>query len=95
MKSRGYGLPGRTAFSVFTFDKRDRKAIIYILFLGIYTFVGNLIGGISISYFPGIEISGISPYGISVFISYLLLSIYPVMIELWEVRKWKALRSKI
>ena len=95
MKSRGYGLPGRTAYSVFTFDKRDRKAIIYILFLGIYTFVGNLIGGISISYFPGIEISGISPFGISVFISYLLLSIYPVMIELWEVRKWKALRSKI
>ena len=95
MKSRGYGVPGRTAFSIFTFDKRDKKALICILLLGIYTFVGNLMGGLYFEFFPAMKSAEISLFDISVFVAYLLLCICPVNIELWEVRKWKALRSKI
>ncbi len=95
MKARGYGIPGRTAYSIFTFDKRDRKALIFILFLGIYTFTGNMMGEIAFDYFPKVNMTDITPFGISVFVSYLLLCIFPVIIELWEVRKWNALRSKI
>ena len=94
MKSRGYGIPGRTAFSIFTFDKRDKKALVCILLLGIYTLVGNLMGETAFSFFPSIQAAKVSPFGISVFLAYLLLCICPVIIELWEVRKWKALRSK-
>ena len=95
MKSRGYGIPGRTAFSIFTFDKRDKKALICILILGIYTFVGNLMGGVHFSFFPRMEAADISIFGISIFLAYLLLCAYPIIIEIREVRKWKALRSKI
>ncbi len=95
MKARGYGLPGRTAFSIFTFDKRDKKALFYIFFLGIYTFVGNLSGIMNFEFFPSVKMAETSIFGISVFLAYLLLCIYPIMIEIWEVRKWKALRSKI
>ncbi len=95
MKSRGYGNPGRTAFSIFTFDKRDRKALICILLLGIYTLVGNLMGGMYFAYFPSMKAADISIFGISVFLAYLLLCVCPIIIEIWEVRKWKALRSKI
>jgi len=95
MKSRGYGIPGRTAFSIFTFDNRDKKALIGILILGAYTLVGNLMGGMYFRYFPSIKLADISLFGISLFVSYLLLCIYPVIIEIWEVRKWKSLRSKI
>ena len=95
MKSRGYGIPGRTAFSIFTFDKRDRKALSCILLLGIYTFVGNLMGEIDFRFFPSMKTAEVSVFGISVFVAYLLLCICPIIIELWEVRKWKALRSKI
>ncbi len=95
MKSRGYGLPGRTAFSVFTFDTRDRKSVLYILILGIYTFVGAAFRGMSFQYFPMIKGNVISLFEISIFISYLLLCSYPILIEIREVRKWKALRSKI
>ncbi len=95
MKSRGYGIPGRTAFSIFNFDKRDRKALICILLLGIYTLVGNLMGGMKFTYFPYMESAGISVFGISVFLAYLLLCMCPIIIEIWEVRRWKALRSKI
>ena len=95
MKARGYGIEGRTAFSIFTFDKRDKKTLICLLLLGAYTLAGNLMGIINFSYFPAIKRADISPFGISVFVSYLLLCMFPVIIELWEVRRWNALRSKI
>lgn len=95
MKSRGYGIAGRTAFSIFTFDRRDKKALICILLLGTYTLVGNLMGGMYFRYFPSIKMTEISVFGISVFLAYLLLCICPITIEIWEVRRWNALRSKV
>ena len=95
MKARGYGLPGRTAFSIFTFDRRDKKVLITLLILGIYVFIGNLCGGMYCSYFPKIEMASCSLFELSLFVGYLLLLTTPIIIELWEVRKWKALRSKI
>lgn len=95
MKSRGYGIPGRTAFSIFTFDKRDKKALFCILLFGIYTLWGSMMGGMYFRYFPSIK--GVTPslFSISVFVAYLLLCICPVIIEIREVRRWKASRSKI
>ena len=95
MKSRGYGVSGRTAFSIFSFDKRDKKALVCILFLGFYTLAGNLMGGMYFNFFPTIKATQATPFIISVFVAYLLLCICPIIIEIWEVRKWKALRSKI
>ena len=95
MKSRGYGIPGRTAFSIFTFDKRDQKAFFMILILGIYTVCGSLAGGMYFRYFPSVK--GVVPslFSISVFLAYLFLCMSPIMIEIWEVRRWKASRSNI
>ena len=95
MKSRGYGQAGRTAFSVFTFDKRDAKALTLIVALGIYVLAGSLCGGMDFGYFPYFTAMEFSGFEISLFVSYLLLCITPVVIELWEVRKWKSLKSKI
>lgn len=95
MKSRGYGEKKRTSFSNYKFDKRDKKALICILFLGVYTFIGNLLGAINFYYFPSIKATEFSPFGISVFISYFVLCLVPIIIELWEVKKWEALESQI
>jgi len=95
MKSRGYGHPGRTAFSIFTFDKRDKKALTAILISGLYTFIGSLYGGMDFKYFPSMKGCGFSLFGLSVFVFYFIFLISPIIIELWEVRKWKSLRSKI
>ena len=95
MKSRGYGHPGRTAFSIFTFDKRDKKAFFAIVIPGIYIIAGKLCGGMYVRYFPDMRVSKISVFEISLFVAYLFLCITPIIIELWEVRKWKLLRSKI
>ena len=95
MKSRGYGLPGRTAFSVFTFDKRDAKALFCIAGLAAYVLCGSLLGHMAFSYFPSMQGAGASAYGASVFLAYFALCMTPVIIELWEDRKWKAIRSNI
>ncbi len=95
MRSRGYGLPGRTAFSIFMFDKRDAAVLVCIVALGTYVLAGSLLGGISFRYFPSLEGAGISPYHISIFGAYFALCIMPVILELWEGRKWKAIASSI
>ena len=95
MRSRGYGLPGRSAFSVFTFDRRDWKAFLCIAFLSIYVLTGCMQGQLYFRYFPSVRPAALSAYGVSVFAAYFLLCMTPVAIEVWEERKWKAIRSKI
>ena len=95
MKSRGYGHSGRTAFSIFIFDKRDKKALLCIVILGIYTLAGKLVGGMYFRYFPSLQTGNFSMYGLSVFIAYFALCICPIIIEVYEVRKWKVIKSKI
>lgn len=95
MKSRGYGLPGRTAFSIYNFDKRDKKALIVILFLGIYILIGSLMGGMYFSFIPVMISVKFSTFSLSVFVAYLALCICPIVIEISEVRKWNALRLRI
>ena len=95
MKSRGYGLPGRTAFSIFVFDKRDRAALAWILATGLYTAAGSFSGAISFRCFPSVKGAALTPYGVSVFASFFGLCIMPVILEVWEDRQWKAIRSNI
>ena len=95
MKSRGYGLPGRTAYSIYKFDKRDKIALISMLLLGAYTFIGYIIDGMYISFFPSIKTADFSIFGTSVFLAYLLLLASPVIIEVREVRSWKSSERKI
>lgn len=95
MKARGYGLPGRTAFSIFNFDKRDKKAFLIILILGIYICTGNLMGKMYFRFFPSIKSVGSSLFSISLMMSYFLLCMCPIIIEIWELKKWKFLKSKI
>ncbi len=95
MKARGYGILKRTSFSIFKFDKRDKKALIFILILGMYTLFGKLMGEMNFTYFPSMQGQEASVFGVSVFLAQLLLFMFPVMIEAWEVKKWKLLKSKI
>lgn len=95
MKSRGYGLPGRTAFSIYNFDKRDKFAMLFLALTGIYVFAGSILGGLYWRYFPTMQGVNLSFYPVSIFISYILLCLSPLAINLREDRKWKAIESKI
>ncbi len=95
MKARGYGLSGRTSFSPMRFDTRDKKTLLWLVFLGGYTLIGMLSGALAFDCFPYLHWSGFSLYSASVLLAYLLLLIHPMMIELWEVQKWKSFKSNI
>ena len=95
MKARGYGLKGRSAFSIFKFTKKDGIVLFMMLVFGIYTIAGGISGAMNYEYFPSMKASEIGPYGISVYISYGIVMIMPLLIEFAEVRRWHALKSKI
>lgn len=87
MKSRGYGLKGRTAFSIFRFKKRDFMALCVILLCGSYIVACSLSGEMGVVYFPQFRLDNISIGGV---IAYLVLYMMPVFVDVLEVKKWKA-----
>lgn len=95
MKSRGYGLPGRTAFSIYRFDARDARALIWLLFAGVYVLVGALSGAISWRYYPTMRGAPVTAYFVSVMLIELALGLTPVILQWKEALVWTRLRSEI
>ena len=95
MKSRGYGLTGRTAYSNYIFDIRDVTALIYLAVTITYFLIGALFGKINYRYCPSMRGTDMSFYSTSIFISYIMICIMPIIIEIWEEFKWRKLKSKI
>ncbi len=93
MKSRGYGLPGRTAFSIYRFDDRDKTALLWLLFCGVYLLSGWAAGGFYWRYYPTIRGAAATPFTVSFQIVYLALCLTPMILNRWEDKKWKLLRS--
>lgn len=91
MKSRGYGQPDRTAFSIYKFDVRDRKALFAIVAAGAYVIAGALQGGLAYQYFPAMQGAALTPYTVSVFAMYAFLCSIPLILEFWEDLAWKAI----
>ncbi|WP_127583783.1 energy-coupling factor transporter transmembrane component T [Paenibacillus koleovorans] len=95
MKSRGYGLKGRTAFTLFRFDRRDRKALAAIVAIGGYTLIGAYADAVYFRYFPTMRSVELSVYSVSVFAAYALLCAIPLFINVREDIRWKHLQSKV
>lgn len=93
MKSRGYGLTGRTAFSNYKLTKRDFFILTLMVVLATYVFVGR--NAAHFEYFPAMSGGKITIYSATIFAAYFMLLITPVIIELVEVGKWILLKRKI
>jgi energy-coupling factor transport system permease protein len=94
MKGRGHGLPGRTAFSIFRFDRRDIFALIYILVCAGTVVIGAATKTYQFRYFPTLkgEWTGVT---IIVFAAYLALGLGPMIVNIKEDLLWKSIESKI
>ncbi len=95
MKSRGYGLKGRTSFSNFRFDTRDRIAFIVMILLIAFLLFGALAGENNIVYFPAIWIKPVSFLSVLIYFAYGGLCLLPMVVNIWEDIKWARLQSKI
>ena len=95
MKSRGYGLFGRTAFSIYIFEKRDGVALMMLFLLCVGTVVPHLVGLMGWTYYPSMTGDLLGLVQILAYLCYGGMCNLPLIINLMEDRKWNALRSKI
>ena len=95
MKSRGYGLKGRSAFSIYRFDPRDQMAMLFLCFCGLYVLSGSMISAFGFRYFPSIRYIGLDAVTLSFQFVYLCLCIMPPVLNWAEERKWKAIHWKM
>lgn len=93
MKSRGYGLPGRTAFSIYRFDGRDRAVLAWLVFCGVYISSGWIAGGVQFRYYPTMRGVELTAFPVSFMLVYLALCLTPVIVNAKEDRTWKRIRS--
>ena len=94
MRARGYGLPGRTAFSIYRFDDRDKTALAWLIFCGAYILSGWLAGAVYFRYYPTVKTAAWTPLTVSFMFVYLALVLTPVILDRKEDRQWKSLQSK-
>ena len=95
MKSRGYGLPGRTAFSIYRFDDRDKNVLAWLIFCGAYLISGWMAGGTYFRYYPTVKSVVLTPMTVSFMCVYLALVLTPVILDRREDRLWNSLQSNI
>lgn len=95
MKSRGYGGLGRTAFSIYIFEKRDGITIALLVLLSAGAALPHILGLMGWTYYPSLSGALLGPVQILAYLCYGGMCNLPLIINLMEDRKWNALRSKI
>jgi len=94
MKSRGYGLPGRSAFSIYRMEKRDRAALLFLAACGGLVVAGAAAGQLEYHYFPAVGGAPLNPWQAGVFGVYFALCGLPLWAAGREALQWKrALRA--
>lgn len=89
MKGRGYGLPGRTAFSIYRWQARDTRLFIFELVLGVSVLIGGIRGSFQWSWMPIMSSLHITVENGLIFGSYLLLTLLPAGLNGKEEMEWK------
>lgn len=94
MKARGYGLSGRTTYSLYRFRRRDGLLLCWIALLFAGTIAAMACGGFAFRFYPHLEWS---PGNIGIFgtVCYSLLSLTGGIIEIQEGLLWSYYKSKI
>jgi energy-coupling factor transport system permease protein len=92
MKSRGYGLPGRTAYSVCRFSRRDGRALLALGLCGAAVIFFKCSGALYWHYYPSVG-GAAGPETYAAAAVYAALCFAPTVIGILEDAQWRALRS--
>lgn len=95
MKSRGYGLKGRTSFSVFKFTKKDGVFLVTAAVLFSAVLFSLATKESYFCFYPRVSELAVSSVSITSYIAYGVIAFLPFLTELKEVLVWKLLRSRI
>lgn len=95
MTARGYGVGGRTHFSIFRFQKKDALLLCVVATLFALTCVSLGNGAMDFSYYPAIAWGQVTPWTYVGYFAYGSLVLLPTLMEVEETIKWNYLQSKI
>ena len=93
MRSRGYGQPGRTAFSIYRLDSRDRSLLLWLAFCGTYLLAAALSRGLFFQYYPMLGGAPLRPITVSFYAVYLLLCLTPALLSWASQRRFRRLEK--
>ena len=90
MKSRAYGLRGRTNFSIYRFDRRDGMLLAFLVgVFGTLLFCIHL-RKLKILYFPVFIMNKTTAGALLLYILYGILCMLPLILNIAEDRKWRS-----
>lgn len=95
MKARGYGLKGRTNFSLYRFYANDGVVLAVCVLLFGVTISATAAGETAFYYYPRISGLSLSPFSVAAYVAFAALSLLPFIIEVKEALVWKYYISKI
>ena len=95
MKSRGYGVAGRTAYSIYRFEKRDGVTLLILAALCIGAVIPCLAGWTAWEYYPTLTGTLAGPVQMLAYLCYGGACLLPLIIDLMEDHKWNSWRSRI
>lgn len=95
MKARGYGLKGRSHYSLYRFGKSDAVLLAIIILLDVIAICVMAMGYLDFTFYPEISAAPINFYNLSAIVAFALLSFLPFVLEVKEGLLWKYYRSKI
>lgn len=95
MKSRGSNLRGRTAFSIYRFDNRDR-AFVIAMFCGIIlAAMGVILGATEMFYNPKMIWKPLTALNAITALGYAFLCLLPMALELWTEYQFEQRRKRM
>ena len=88
MRSRGYGLPGRSAFSIYTMEERDRDMLAWMLGLSLYVVMMGFAGATAFAYFPRLDGGAVNAWSLSAILAWGGLCFTPAAVDWAQRRRW-------
>lgn len=89
MKSRGYGLHGRTAFSIYRFSGKDGLLTSAFCLLSTFVIFAKVSDVISWKFFPRFKLAPLTPLSAAVYAVYLVLMLIPLALDIAQDRAFE------
>ena len=95
MRARGYGLKGRTSYTIYRFTASDFAYLAFSILFGGSTVVLIMLGASEFNYYPTITTLSVSPLVYILYSTLVLLAGSSIFLEVKEDILWRYLKSKI
>lgn len=94
MRSRGHSLKGRTAFSIYRFDNRDRSMVIGVFACLTLTLMAVLLQQTTMGFDPKIILRPVTALSYVFYAGYAVLCLLPLALELITQYRFQKLRQR-